>query len=451
MAKERTWPPRSPGTDAAAWRAHASWGRVPELGLANDGQPCTRLVVVAAHPDDESLGTGGLIAAAHDAGLTVYVVLLTAGEQSHPDSPTTTSAQLAKLRLGEAEAALAVLAPDAPLVFLGAADGRVSEVEADVTAALVDLVGDGRRTLLVAPWAHDGHPDHEAAGRAAGAAARRTGARLAQYPIWMWHHRSPDAAPWPRLHRLDLTAGQRERKDRAIAAHASQVAPLSEQAGDEVLLGPEVLAHFGGPVEHFVVDDETPADDALDDLHRTSRDPWGVDERWYEQRKRLLTLAALPRRRFRRALEVGCSRGALAEDLAARCQEIVAVDRSPMAVHEARKRLAGLEGATVRELDIPSQYPDGPFDLVVVSEVGYFLSPAELDRLVARICSSLADDGVVLLCHWRHPVAGWVLNGPEVHERFRASELPPEAARYQDRDVEIVVLCTPEQWPDADA
>ena len=79
MAKERTWPPHSPGTDAAAWRAHASWGRVPELGLANDGQPCTRLVVVAAHPDDESLGTGGLIAAAHDAGLTVYVVLLTAG------------------------------------------------------------------------------------------------------------------------------------------------------------------------------------------------------------------------------------------------------------------------------------------------------------------------------------------------------------------------------------
>jgi LmbE family N-acetylglucosaminyl deacetylase/SAM-dependent methyltransferase len=422
---------------------------VPKLGLANDGQACTRLVVVAAHPDDESLGTGGLIAAAHDAGLAVYVVLLTAGEQSHPDSPTTIPGQLAKSRLSEAKAALAELAPDAPLVFFGAADGRVADVEADVTSALVDLVGDGRRTLLVAPWAHDGHPDHEAAGRAAGAAARRTGARLAQYPIWMWRHRSPDAAPWPQLHRIDLSAEQRERKDRAIAAHASQVEPLSDQMGDEVLLGPEVLAHFGGRVEHFVVDDETVADDALDELHRASQDPWGVDERWYEQRRRLLTLAALPRRRFRRALEVGCSRGALAEDLAARCQEIVAVDRSPMAVHEARKRLAGLAGATVRELDIPAQYPDGPFDLVVVSEVGYFLSPAELERLVTRIRDSLADDGVVLLCHWRHPVPGWVLDGPDVHERFRTTELPPEAARYEDRDVEIVVLCAPDHWPDA--
>ena len=77
-----------PGTPAETWRDHPSWGRVPELGLANDGQTCTRLVVVAAHPDDESLGTGGLIAAAHDAGLAVYVVLLTAGEGSHPDSPT---------------------------------------------------------------------------------------------------------------------------------------------------------------------------------------------------------------------------------------------------------------------------------------------------------------------------------------------------------------------------
>lgn len=438
------------GTSAAAWRGHPSWGRVPELGLANEGQSCTRLVVVAAHPDDESLGTGGLIAAARDAGLAVYVVLLTAGEGAHPGSSALPSPQLGKRRLAEAEAALASLAPEAPLVFLGAADGRVADVEADVTAALVDLIGDGRRTLLVAPWAHDGHPDHESAGRAAGTAARRTGARLAQYPIWMWHHLSPDAAPWPQLHRVDLTPEQQERKRRAVAALASQLVPLSQQPGDEALLGPEVLAHFDGPVEHFVVDDAVVADDALDALHRAKADPWGVDERWYEQRKRLLTLAALPRRRFRRALEVGCSRGALAEDLAARCDEIVAVDRSPMAVHEARKRLAGLEGASVRELDVPSQYPEGPFDLVVVSEVGYFLSPAELERLIARIADSLTPDGVVLLCHWRHPVAGWVLDGPDVHERFRASVLPREAARYEDRDVEIVVLCAPDHWPDPD-
>ena len=108
-----------------------------------------------------------------------------------------------------------------------------------------------------------------------------------------------------------------------------------------------------------------------------------------------------------------------------------------MAVHEARKRLAGVAGVTVRELDLPSQYPDGPFDLVVVSEVGYFLSPAELDRLVARIAESLDPDGVVLLCHWRHPVAGWVLDGPEVHRRLREAWGRPVVHLERDFVLEV--------------
>jgi cyclopropane fatty-acyl-phospholipid synthase-like methyltransferase len=120
-------------------------------------------------------------------------------------------------------------------------------------------------------------------------------------------------------------------------------------------------------------------------------------------------------------------------------------------VHAARKRLAEVPGASVEELDVPGQWPAGRFDLVVVSEMGYFLSPTDLDRLIDRVADSLEDDGVVLLCHWRHPVAGWVLDGPDVHERFRASRLPDEAARYEDRDVEIAVLCRQESWPDPDA
>lgn len=438
------------GTRAEDWRRHDSWGSPEPLNLTNGDESCTRLVVVAAHPDDESLGAGGLIAQAHDAGCAVYVVLLTAGEASHPDSPSLSRRELSGRRLAEAEAALAVLAPGAPLVFLGATDGEVGKIEAEVTTSLVELVGDGRRTLLVAPWIHDGHPDHEAAGRAASAAARRTGAVLAQYPIWMWHHLSPDAAPWQQMRRIDLDGDLVERKRRAIQAHASQVRPLSDRVGDEVLLSADLLAHFTSPVEHYVMDGPAP-DEALDQLHRSQSDPWGVDQRWYEQRKRQLTLATLPRPRFLRALEVGCSRGALAEDLAARCEELVAVDQSPAAVATARERLAHLEGVSVEEADVPDQWPAGRFDLVVVSETGYFLSPAALDRLIDRIAGCLTDDGVVLLCHWRHPVAGWVLDGPDVHERFRDSRLPDEAARYEDRDVEIVVLCSSEHWPDADA
>ena len=438
------------GTDADSWRRHPQWGNVPELTLVNGENPCSRLVVVAAHPDDESLGAGGLIATAAAAGLAVYVVLLTAGEASHPDSPTLARHALATRRLAEAERALGILAPEAPLVFLGATDGGVRGVEAEVTASLVELIGDGRSTLLAAPWRHDGHPDHEAAGRAAAAAALRTGARLAEYPVWMWHKDQPDEAPWSQMRRINLSPQVAQRKWLAIHAHTSQVQPLSPLPEDGVLLPGRVLAHFNAPVEHFVTG-AAPADDALDDLHQHEADPWGVDVRWYEERKRQLTLAALPRPRFRRGLEVGCSRGALAEQLATRCDDLVAVDRSPTAVAQARSRLADVPHVRVEERDVPAEWPSGRFDLVVVSETGYFLSPGSLDRLIARISGSLEPGGTILLCHWRHPVKGWVLDGPDVHERFRESSLPPEMAHYEDRDVEISVLCPAAQWPEPSA
>jgi SAM-dependent methyltransferase len=103
----------------------------------------------------------------------------------------------------------------------------------------------------------------------------------------------------------------------------------------------------------------------------------------------------------------------------------------------------------VAELDVPRQWPAGrSFDLVVVSEVGYFLSPAALDRLVERIEDSLRDDGVVVLCHWRHPVEGWVMDAEAVHRGFAVDGLPPLQATYRDRDVELRMLARDEEWPD---
>ena len=76
------------GTAPAAWHRHPGWSTAPPFILQSEDHDCQRLVVVAAHPDDESLGAGGLIATAHDAGISIYVVLLTAGEASHPESPS---------------------------------------------------------------------------------------------------------------------------------------------------------------------------------------------------------------------------------------------------------------------------------------------------------------------------------------------------------------------------
>ena len=82
---------------------------------------------------------------------------------------------------------------------------------------------------------------------------------------------------------------------------------------------------------------------------------------------------------------------------------------------------------------------------MVISEVGYFLSPAALDRLVERVAGSLSADGVVVLCHWRHPVQGWVMNADEVHRRFAEGPVPPLQAHYTDRDVELRVHAA--TWP----
>lgn len=434
-----------PGTPPLGWTGHPRYGDVPELDLSD----VDRLVVVAAHPDDESLGAGGLLARADRAGWVVEVVAATDGGASHPDSPTHTPERLAAIRRGELQDAVAAAAPDARVRSLGLPDGGLAGHEDHLARTLVDLVGDGRRTLLVAPWRRDAHPDHEAAGRAAATAAARTGARLLEYPVWFWHWGDPEDAPWTDLRSHTLADADRDARERAQAAHRSQVAPLSDRPGDEVLLAPELLEHFASPRELFIA--ERPYDAALDDLHAVEADPWGADTRFYEARKRALLLAALPRARFRHGLEVGSSTGALAADLAERCDELLVLDASPSAVAAARERLAGSAGVTVRRAAVPAQWPAPPaggFDLVVLSEVGYFLSPVDLDDVVELVRATLAVDGVLVLAHWRHEVEGWPLDGTAVHATVVAAGVRPVVARYVDRDVELLVLADTAVLPD---
>jgi LmbE family N-acetylglucosaminyl deacetylase len=409
-----------------------------------------RVVLVGAHPDDESLGAGGLAATATGAGLPTALLVATDGEGSHPGSPTHTAAALGRRRRDElTAAALALGIEPSDVTRLGLPDGAVGDHADDLVAAIVDLLGDGRDCLLVAPYRSDGHPDHEAMGRCAATAAHRTGATLAEYPIWLWHAGERHDLPVESLTRLPLPPWARAAKQVAIASHTSQVRPLSEQPGDEVMLPEPVLEHFAGDEELLVVTsaDQAP-DDRLDRLHADDSDPWGAQSRWYERRKRALLLAALPRARFARALEVGCSTGVLTECLLDRSDTLVATDSSPTALALARKRLG--ERADLLLMAAPHEWPDGAFDLVVVSEVGYFLSPAALDGLVDRIARSRSADGVVVLCHWRHPVRGWPLDGPAVHRAFARGDLPEVAATYRDRDVEIVVHANAAQWPEPD-
>ncbi|MGI8678721.1 MAG: PIG-L family deacetylase [Jatrophihabitans sp.] len=377
------------------------------------------LVVLAAHPDDETLGAGGLIASAAASGCAVTVVVATDGDASHPDSPTHTPGRLAGVRRRELYAAVTVLAPGADVHLLGLPDGRLAEFETELGAAVAKILGG--HTHLVTPWARDGHPDHEAAARAGGAAAAAAGALHWQYPIWAWHWGGASVLDGQQLRALRLDEETLATKRRALACHVSQHRPLSDEPGDEVMLAADMLAHFERPAEVFVVAPvrASPPLEYFDDLYAHNADPWGLDARFYEQRKRAALLAALTRPRFRRAFEPGCATGVLTADLARRCDHVVAWDVIATAAERTAARCADQDGVSVSRGAIPDEWPDGLFDLVIISEVGYYC--ADLAALTARIDESLAPDGVLVGCHWRHAASMHLHTAGDVHAALGTS------------------------------
>lgn len=155
--------------------------------------------------------------------------------------------------------------------------------------------------------------------------------------------------------------------------------------------------------------------DYFDAMYAGSADPWGFRDRWYELRKRAVTMAALPAARYTRAFEPGCSIGVLTTDLAARCDTVVAYDPSRAAVDAARAAVTTRSTIEVRQGRVPQDWPEGTFDLVVLSEVAYYLEPGDLTQLVDRCLSSLVEGGTLLSCHWRHEVKDYPATGDEVH------------------------------------
>jgi LmbE family N-acetylglucosaminyl deacetylase len=231
----------TPEAEWHAWPVPSSW---PPLALG----PAVPPLVVAPHPDDEILGVAGLMAMLGRADL----VAVTDGEASHPGSTVHTPAGLAAIRRAETASALAVLGLSGPVVHrLGQPDGGIDEnaVEAGLTA----LLSPGRWCL--ATWRGDGHPDHEAVGRAAARACAATGARLLEYPIWTWHWARPGDpdVPWDRARRVDLTPRAVAAKAAAIAAFPSQIAPLGPAEADAAILPPHVLERFARPYETVFV------------------------------------------------------------------------------------------------------------------------------------------------------------------------------------------------------
>ena len=171
-----------------------------------------------------------------------------------------------------------------------------------------------------------------------------------------------------------------------------------------------------------------------------SDDPWGVETRWYERRRRALIEAMLPEEHLGRVLDLGCSTGVLTQVLAERADGVVAVDGSAQALARARRR--DVDGVDWRHAELPSVLDEladegQRFDTVVLSEIGYFLDGATLLATLAGIDALLRDDGVVVVANWLHPTRDIPLDGRLVDEQVRLEW--PTLARYEDDDVAIVV------------
>ena len=169
-------------------------------------------------------------------------------------------------------------------------------------------------------------------------------------------------------------------------------------------------------------------------LYASHEDPWEFRTRWYERRKRDITISALPQRRFRRAFEPGCSIGMLTAALADRCDQLLATDINETAIGIARAELAESSNVTFERRCMPGEWPDGSFDLIVLSEIGYYLSSTDLTMLIDHAVNALNPGGTLLTCHWRHPVADYPLCGDDVHARVGEHPELVRAVRHEEED-----------------
>ncbi len=220
-----------------------------------------KTLVVAPHPDDETLGCGGAIALLRRFVLPVSVLFISDGTKSHPTSQKYPPLRLRDLREREASEALTLLGADAAAAtFLRLPDGAVpARLDPGFTQAAAlcraFLAGDQPQTILL-PWRRDPHPDHRATSQLMQAALSTLAAqpRLLEYPVWAWERAAPGDIPQPRearAFRLEMQDAAAA-KQAAVAAHESQVTHLIDDDPHGFWLSPEVLAHFARPWEVYL-------------------------------------------------------------------------------------------------------------------------------------------------------------------------------------------------------
>jgi len=156
----------------------------------------------------------------------------------------------------------------------------------------------------------------------------------------------------------------------------------------------------------------------FDDVYAARKDPWDFETSDYERGKYAHTLESLPRACYAKAFEIGCSIGVLTAQLALRCDALLSVDVSEAALQQARERCANLPQVELRRMSLPAEFPDGKFELILVSEVAYYFGRPDLELLADKVAAHQQPGADLVLVHFTPLVPDYPATGDQVHEYF---------------------------------
>ena len=180
--------------------------------------------------------------------------------------------------------------------------------------------------------------------------------------------------------------------------------------------------------------------DYFNRIYEESEDPWNFEFSEYESRKYEQSLRVLRPGTYENALEIGCSIGVFTARLALICRRLHAVDVAHAAVEKAKQRCRAIPHVRFSVMCLPETYPNDLFDLTVLSEVGYYLTPKELAKLSSEITNHAVAYGHLLLVHWLAPVPDCELRGDDVHDHFLARPEWCSFSHYRESRFRIDVL-----------
>ncbi|WP_250008354.1 trans-aconitate 2-methyltransferase [Actinoplanes sp. M2I2] len=183
-------------------------------------------------------------------------------------------------------------------------------------------------------------------------------------------------------------------------------------------------------------DARPPADtvplDYFTGLYLAKDDPWDLATKWHDQRKYAVTVASLPREHYRSCYEPGASIGLLTRMLAARCDEVLAVDSVDAAVEQARETVEDLPHVRVERADLPAELPAATFDLIVVGDLLYYFDEADLNATLDGLVQCLEPGGDIVGVHFRNRGDGGHYDGFQVHEALAARPGLERVVHHED-------------------